>query len=181
VELVAEFQELPARELGPVVGDDGIRHSEAVDDVGEERHRLLCPEIRDGAHLHPLGELVNSDQKVGETPGHLSQGPDDVQSPHGESPCDGDGLQDVRREIGLVGVELSPFAGAHDLAGVSDRGGPVEALAECITYEGAGCCVVATHARMYIPEELAPLRDTTRNLSFYEKIHCDEVKFGHIM
>jgi hypothetical protein len=22
---------------------------------------------------------------------------------------------------------------------------------------------------------------TTRNLSFYDKIHCDEVKFGHIM
>jgi hypothetical protein len=23
--------------------------------------------------------------------------------------------------------------------------------------------------------------DSTRNLSFYDKIHCDEVKFGHIM
>jgi hypothetical protein len=130
-----------------------------VDDVGEERHRLLCPEIRDGAHLHLLGELVNSEQKVGEAPGRLSQGPDDVQSPHGKRPRDGDGLQDVCREIGLAGVELAPFAGAHDLAGVGDRGGPVEALAERIAHEGAGCCVMATHARMYIPEELAPLRD----------------------
>jgi hypothetical protein len=54
--------------------------------------RLLCPEIRDGAHLHPLGELVDSGQKVGVAPGRVSQGPDDVQSPHGERPCDGDGL-----------------------------------------------------------------------------------------
>jgi hypothetical protein len=78
VELIAEFQELPARELGPVVGNDGVGHSEAVDDVGEERHCLLCPEIRDGVCLHPLGELVNSDQKVGVAPGRLSQGPNDV-------------------------------------------------------------------------------------------------------
>jgi hypothetical protein len=33
VELVAELQELSAGELRPVVGDDGIRHPEPVDDV----------------------------------------------------------------------------------------------------------------------------------------------------
>jgi hypothetical protein len=54
---------------------------------------------------------------------------------------------------------LVPFAGAHDLAGVGDRSGPVEALAERIAYEGVGCYVVAAHARMYVPEELAPVRD----------------------
>jgi hypothetical protein len=65
----------------------------------------------------------------------------------------------MRREIGLAGIELAPFAGAHNLAGVGDRGGPVEALAERISHEGAGRCVMAAHARMNIPEELAPLRD----------------------
>jgi hypothetical protein len=62
---------------------------------------------------------------VGEAPGRLSQGPDDVQPPHGERPCNGDGLQDVRREVGFAGVELAPLAGAYDLAGICDRGGPV--------------------------------------------------------
>jgi hypothetical protein len=52
-------QQLPVGELGPVVGDDGVRHSEPVDDVGEERHVLLFPEIRDRAHLYPLGEFVD--------------------------------------------------------------------------------------------------------------------------
>jgi hypothetical protein len=65
----------------------------------------------------------------------------------------------VRGEIGLAGVELAPFAGAHNLVGVSDRGGPIEALAERIAHEGAGCGVVAAYARVYIPEELAPLGD----------------------
>jgi hypothetical protein len=35
MEFVAKLQEFPARELGPVVSDDGVWHSEAVDDVGE--------------------------------------------------------------------------------------------------------------------------------------------------
>jgi hypothetical protein len=78
VEFVAEFQEFPARELGPVVGDDGVWHSEAMDDVGEERHRLLCPEICNGAHFYPLGKLVDRNQQVSEAPGRLPQGPDDV-------------------------------------------------------------------------------------------------------
>jgi hypothetical protein len=84
MELVAELQELPARELGPVVGDDGVGHSEAVDDVGEERHRPLRPKICNGVYLHPLGEFVDCDQQLGVALGRLSQGPDDVQPPHGE-------------------------------------------------------------------------------------------------
>jgi hypothetical protein len=62
VELVAELQELPASILRPVVGDDGIRHPELVDDVGEERHSLLRPEIHDWAHLNPFGELIDGNQ-----------------------------------------------------------------------------------------------------------------------
>jgi hypothetical protein len=62
VEFVAELQELPSRELGHVVGDDGVGHSKAVDDVGEERHGLLCPEICNGAHLDPFGELIYGNQ-----------------------------------------------------------------------------------------------------------------------
>jgi hypothetical protein len=78
VEFIAKLQEFPARELGPVVGDDGIGHSKAMDDVGEERHRLLRPEVRDGAHLYPLGKFVKCDEQVGVAPGRFQQGPDDV-------------------------------------------------------------------------------------------------------
>jgi hypothetical protein len=41
VVVLAEVQELLASELGAVVGDDGVRDPKAMDDVGEERHRLL--------------------------------------------------------------------------------------------------------------------------------------------
>jgi hypothetical protein len=44
VVVLAEVQELPASELGAVVGDDGARDPKAMDDVGEERHRLFGPD-----------------------------------------------------------------------------------------------------------------------------------------
>jgi hypothetical protein len=130
-----------------------------MDDVGENRHRLFCPEVRDGAHLHPLGELVDRDQQMGEAPGRLSEGPDDVQPPHGEWPCYGDGLQGVGGKVGLAGVELAPFAGAYDFTGVCDRGRPVKALAESIVNEGVRRGVMAADPGVDVPQELAPLGD----------------------
>jgi hypothetical protein len=65
----------------------------------------------------------------------------------------------VRREVGFAGRKLAPFAGAHDLAGISDHSGPVKALTKRVAHEGAWRCVVAAHARVNIPKELAPLRD----------------------
>jgi hypothetical protein len=44
VVILAEVQELYAGELGAVVGDDGVRDPKAMDDVGEERHRLFGPD-----------------------------------------------------------------------------------------------------------------------------------------
>jgi hypothetical protein len=70
----------------------------------------------------------------------------------------------VRREIGLAGVELAPFASAHNLAGIGDRGGPVEALAERVAHEGEQRRVVAAYARMDVAEELTPLRDGDASL-----------------
>jgi hypothetical protein len=68
-------------------------------------------------------------------------------------------LEDVRREVGLAGVKLAPFTGAHDLAGISNRSGPVEALAECVAHKSAWRRVVAAYARVNVSKELAPLRD----------------------
>jgi hypothetical protein len=45
VVILAEIQELSASELGAVVGDDGVRDPEVMDDVGEECHRLFGPDV----------------------------------------------------------------------------------------------------------------------------------------
>jgi hypothetical protein len=73
-------------------------------------------------------------------------------------------LEDVCRKVGLAGVELAPFAGAHYLAGISDRSGPVEALAERVAHEGVWRRVVAAYTRVDVLKELAPLRDEYASL-----------------
>jgi hypothetical protein len=42
--ILAEVQELLPSELGAIVGDDGVQDPKAMDDVGEERDRLLGPD-----------------------------------------------------------------------------------------------------------------------------------------
>jgi hypothetical protein len=54
----------------------------------------------------------------------------------------------VSRKVGFAGVELAPLAGAHDLAGVRDRGRLVKALTGCVANEGAGRGVVAADPRV---------------------------------
>jgi hypothetical protein len=75
-------------------------------------------------------------------------------------------LQGVSQEISLVGIELAPLAGAYDLVGISDHGGPIKALVERIAHEGARCRVVATYTRVDVSNKLvvvgdgdAPLQD----------------------
>jgi hypothetical protein len=66
--------------------------------------------------------------------------------------------------VGFAGVELAPFASAHDHAGINDRGGPVEALEERIAHEGARHRVVTAYARVDVSKELAPPRDGNTSL-----------------
>jgi hypothetical protein len=64
-------------------------------------------------------------------------------------------------EIGLAGVELAPFAGAHDLAGICDHS---RSVTERVAHEGVWRRVVAAHARVNVSKELAPLRDRYASL-----------------
>ena len=89
---------------------------------------------------------------MGEAPGHFLQWFDEVQSPYGERPCNGDGLQSMSRKVRVTGVELATFAGAHDLGFIGDCRGPVKALPERIAHEGARCRVVTTDSGVDVPE-----------------------------
>ena len=62
---VAESNEFPAGELRVVVRDDGVRYSEAMDDVEEEQHSLLGLDHGDRPSFDPFCELVDGDKQVG--------------------------------------------------------------------------------------------------------------------
>jgi hypothetical protein len=60
----------------------------------------------------------------------LLEWPHHVKVPNGERPRDGDGLERLRREMGLSSVELTPLATPYNVLGVRHRRWPVESLSE---------------------------------------------------
>ena len=68
------------------------------------------------------------------------------------------------REVYLSSVELATLAGPHDVSGVGDRGGPVKALPECVTHEGAWRGVMAADAIMDVADQLLALGDGDASL-----------------
>jgi hypothetical protein len=82
------------------------------------------------------------------------------------SPSDGYRLQSLSGQVGLLRIELAPFAGADNSSGVSHHRRPVEALPESISDKGSGCCVMTASPRVYFLQEFltfgdgdAPLED----------------------
>ena len=125
---------------------------------------MLGLNLADGSSLNPLGEFVDCHQQVGEAPGCLLQRTDEVQSPHSERLCNGDGLQNVRGEVHFSSVKLATLAGPHDVGGVGDCGGPVETLPKCITHEGTWRSMVAANASVDVMDQLLALRDGDASL-----------------
>jgi hypothetical protein len=50
---------------------------------------------------------------VGEATSCPFQGPNQVEPPNSECPCDGNSLQDMSREVGLSCIVLASFARAY--------------------------------------------------------------------
>ena len=123
-----------------------------MDDVSEKLHHLFGLDLHDRSCLDPLGEFVDGDKQVGEVPGRLLEGSDEVQSPDREGPCDGDGLECLGRQVSLSREELAPFASAHHTGGIGDRRRPVEAWSEDVPNEGSRCGVVAAGSSMDVLE-----------------------------
>ena len=73
---------------------------------------------------------------MGEAFGRLFEWSNQVEPLDREGPRDGNHLECLGREVSLPSVVLTPFAGAYDLLGVGYRGGPIEALSECVSNQG---------------------------------------------
>jgi hypothetical protein len=148
--VITEVEESLPRELGIVVGDDRVGYAETDNDVGEEGHRLLRANVDDGSSLDPLGELVDCHEEVSEAPGRLLERSHHVEVPHGKRPCDGDGLEHLRREMSWSSIELAPFTASYDVLGVCDRCGTVETFLESISDKRSRTDVVTAGTGMYL-------------------------------
>ena len=68
------------------------------------------------------------------------------------------------REVCFSSIELATLAGPHNVGGVSDGGGPVKALPERVTHEGAWRSVMAADASMDVADQLLALGDGDASL-----------------
>jgi hypothetical protein len=114
VVIIREIQEFFPRELSVVVGDNEVRDPEAENDVLDEIHCLLGASLSQGPRLDPLSELVDGDEQVGQALMHFLERPQEVQAPHGERPCNGDGLEILGRSVDLPHEVLASPTGPHN-------------------------------------------------------------------
>ena len=123
-----------------------------MNDVSEEQHRLLGLDSIDRTSLDPFGELIDCYQQMGVAPEGILQRPHHVEPPHGERPCDGDGLEGLGREMRLPRVVLASLAGAYQPGGVSNHSWAVEPLAKSISDERPRRCMVPAGSRVQVPK-----------------------------
>ena len=57
----------------------------------------------------------------------------------------------------MPSIVLTPFTGAYDLLGVGYRGGPIEALSECVSNQGPCHGVVTVDPTVDITQQKLPL------------------------
>ena len=145
---IIESNEFLAGELCVVVCDVGVWYSKMMDDIEEEYHSLLKLDHGDQPSFDPFCELVYGDKQVGVALGCLLERSNQIEPPDREGPCDGDQLECLGREVNPSSVILTPFIGAYNLLSVGYRGGPVEALLECVSNQGPRRGMVTTDPTM---------------------------------
>jgi hypothetical protein len=78
VVVITEIQDIFPVELSVIVSDDGIRDLIVENDVLDEIHYLLGANLHQGPCLDPLSKLVDRNKQVGQAPGRLLEGSQEV-------------------------------------------------------------------------------------------------------
>ena len=104
-----------------------------MDDVEEEQYGLLGLDRGDLSSLYPLCKLVYGDKQVRISFGCPLERSDQIKSLDHEWLHDGDHLECLGQQVGLLSVVLTPFIGAHNLFDVRYYGWLVESLSKCVS------------------------------------------------
>jgi hypothetical protein len=134
-----------------------------MDDVTKEKHGLFGFDLGDWPRFYPFGKLVNGDEQMGLAPGRLLEGPDQIKPRDHERPRDGDCLECLGWQMGLLRIVLTPFTSAHYVHGIGHHSQLVEALPKSIPDEGPQRGMVSAGTVIDVLQQLSPLLgwDTT--------------------
>jgi hypothetical protein len=91
--VITKLEELLPCELCAIVRDYRVWDPKAVDDVCEEFHGLLRPDLRDWLGLYPLHELIYGDKQVRIAPRRPFEGLNQIEPLDHKRSCDRDHLE----------------------------------------------------------------------------------------
>jgi hypothetical protein len=130
--------EEPTFELGPVVHNDMAWDPKSTDNRLEEGNSSTLGDTDHRGGLWPLCEIVDRDEEETvptDSPGEWSQ---DIHPPYGEWPGGWNHLQSLSRCVYLLCMELTCFAGLHQLSCIMESSWLIEAVPEGLTNQCAG-------------------------------------------
>ena len=104
-------------------------------------------------------KLVYGDKQVGVTSGRPLERSNQIEPLDHERPRDGDHLECLGRQVGLLSIVLKPFPGVYDMLSIGHHDWLVEALSECISDQGSRHGMVTADPAMDIAQQLLPLLD----------------------
>jgi hypothetical protein len=126
VSVITEIQEIFSDEPSVVVGNDRVRNPKTKNHVLDEIHGMLGADFSQGLCLDPLSKFINRDEHVGQAPRRLLEGSQEVQTPHGERPGNGDRLEFLCWGMNLSSELVASSAGSYDLCCIASRSRPVK-------------------------------------------------------
>jgi hypothetical protein len=143
---LAEVPEDRASESFAKVGDDPVRHTEAVFDISDEFNCFFRCYFRNRSDFNPLGEFVYSDQDMFVAARSGTKRSYRVEAPHSEGPIWRNSAQGLSWQVLLFGKELASFAPLDEVFSIGYGCGPIEARSIRLTDHVRGCRMAATLA-----------------------------------
>ena len=130
--LVAVFPEVLTIKLKTVVRDEGVRSSEARNNVfPNEFLSIHVPDVGQRFSLYPLDEIVGADYYVSLIPCYFRERTNNIKTPLSKWPRAGEGVKDSSRLVDIWGKFLALITLLRIFLGLSLHIRPPVSLGEC--------------------------------------------------
>ena len=147
--LVAVFSEVLTIKLKTVDRDEGVRSSEARNNVfPNEFLGIHILDVGQRFSPYPLGEIVGADYYVSLIPCCFRERTDNIKTPLCKRPRAGEGVKDSSRLVDIWGESLALITLLRIFLGIALHIRPPVSLGECPVRQRSSSCVTPTNSLM---------------------------------
>ena len=147
--VAAVFLEVFTIKLKTVVRDEGVRGSEARNDVSpNEFFGIIVLDVGQGFSLYPFGEIIGADYYVPLIPYYFRERTDNIKTSLSKRPGAGEGAKDSPWLVDIWGEPLALIALLCIFLGLSLHVRPPVPLGKCPVRQRPSSCVTSTNPLM---------------------------------